>query len=88
MLLALPAAEKEKEKEKGKEKGKRIGKGKGKKEKFCGSQNFILPNISVVFPNILWDKYHQIPILLMVVLCSTTLHWFKINFHFQMKVPL
>ena len=84
MLLALPAAEKEKEKEKGKEKGKE----KEKKEKFCGSQNFIFPNISVVFPYILWDKYHQTPILLMVVLRSTILYWFKINFNFQMKVSL
>ena len=45
MLLALPAAEKEKEK--GKEKGK-----KKEKEKFCGSQNFTLPNIPIVFPYI------------------------------------
>ena len=31
---------------------------------FHGSQNFYLPNVSVIYPYISWHKYHQTPILL------------------------
>ena len=37
---------------------------------FCGSWKFNLPNVSVVFPYISWDKYLQAYVLSMVVLFS------------------
>ena len=41
------------------------------------------------FPYILWDKYPHTPILLMVILSSKKAFiGVKINFHFQIEVPL
>ena len=33
--------------------------------KIVSSQNFILPNVSVVFQYNLWDKYHQTPMVIL-----------------------